>query len=164
MAGVCNGNKLLPCSHLLNFIFVVLLLLIGNVLPYIVQLGSPTSLPATESRLTTHTHSVAAQLATVWSIWTSVYGFPATHFVMHCFLLNVPRLRCRSAGNAGWSVWTYFFFFFFAQQSHFRYVFLAPILFALLRWSSFSMRTDFRSHVAGTGWLDSKCFPAPLSF
>ena len=112
MAGVCNGNKLLPCSHLLNFIFVVLLLLIGNVLPYIVQLGSPTSLPATESRLTTHTHSVAAQLATVWSIWTSVYGFPATHFVMHCFLLNVPRLRCRSAGNAGWSVWTYFFFFF----------------------------------------------------
>ena len=111
MAGVCNGNKLLPCSHLLNFIFVVLLLLIGNVLPYIVQLGSPTSLPATESRLTTHTHSVAAQLATVWSIWTSVYGFPATHFVMHCFLLNVPRLRCRSAGNAGWSVWTYFFFF-----------------------------------------------------
>ena len=111
MAGVCNGNKLLPCSHLLNFIFVVLLLLIGNVLPYIVQLGSPTSLPATESRLTTHTHSVAAQLATVWSIWTSVYGFPATHFVMHCFLLNVPRLRCRSAGNAGWSVWTYFFVF-----------------------------------------------------
>ena len=101
MAGVCNGNKLLPCSHLLNFIFVVLLLLIGNVLPYIVQLGSPTSLPATESRLTTHTHSVAAQLATVWSIWTSVYGFPATHFVMHCFLLYCAppplplRRQCR---------------------------------------------------------------------
>ena len=164
MAGVCNGNKLLPCSHLLNFIFVVLLLLIGNVLPYIVQLGSPTSLPATESRLTTHTHSVAAQLATVWSIWTSVYGFPATHFVMHCFLLYCAppplplRRQCRVVSL------DLIFFFFFAQQSHFRYVFLATILFALLRWSSFSMRTDFRSHVAGTGWLDSKCFPAPLSF
>ena len=128
MAGVCNGNKLLPCSHLLNFIFVVLLLLIGNVLPYIVQLGSPTSLPATESRLTTHTHSVAAQLATGWSIWTSVYGFPATHFVMHCFLLYCAppplplRRQCRVVSLD-------LIFFFFSHSNPISVMFSLPPFF-----------------------------------